>query len=209
MSTLDKIAFSQNRHDEVPNQILARELAETKNKDGIREIVENLGNKNKNVRSDCLKVLYEIGYLDPGLISDYGNDFLKLLKSKDNRMVWGAMIGLATIAGRHPKEIWEQIDDVIYITESGTVITLVWGMRALARVAAADENYKEKIFPFLLKQIRVCIPRDVPTHTESILCAVDQKNKGELLSILEARRAELTPAQLTRLKKVFQYLDKI
>ncbi|HEY5269144.1 MAG TPA: hypothetical protein VII97_02325, partial [Anaerolineales bacterium] len=148
MSTLDKIAFSQNRHDEVPNQILARELAETKNKDGIREIVENLGNKNKNVRSDCLKVLYEIGYLDPGLIADYGNDFLKLLKSKDNRMVWGAMIGLATIAGRHPKEIWEQIDDVICITESGTVITLVWGMRALARVAAADENYKENIFPF-------------------------------------------------------------
>ena len=209
MSTLDKIAFFQNRRDEVPNQLLAKELVETKNKDGIREIAENLENKNKNIRSDCLKVLYEIGYLEPGLIADYGDDFLKLLKSKDNRMVWGAMIGLAAIADRCPNEIWAQIDDVIRITESGTVITLVWGMRVLAKVAAADKEYKEKIFPFLLKQIQACIPRDVPTHAESILCAVDQKNKRELLSILEARRPELTPAQLTRFKKVLKQIDQI
>ena len=209
MSTLDKIAFFQNRRDEVPNQLLAKELAETKNKDGIREIAENLENKNKNVRSDCLKVLYEIGYLDPGLIADYVNDFLKLLKTKDNRKVWGAMIGLATIADRHPKEIWAQIDDITRITESGTIITQVWGMRVLASVAAADEKYKKKILPFLLKQIRVCIPRDVPTHTESMLCALDQKNKGELLSILEARRAELTPAQVTRFKRVLKQIDQI
>ncbi len=209
MSNLDKIAFFQNRRDEVPNQLLAKELVETKNKDGIREIAENLENKNKNIRSDCLKVLYEIGYLEPGLIADYGDDFLKLLKSKDNRMVWGAMIGLAAIADRCPQEIWAQIEDVIHITESGTVITLVWGMRVLAKVAAADEKYKEKIFPFLLKQIQACIPRDVPTHAESILCAVDKRNKRELLSILEARRAELTPAQVTRFKRVLKQIDRI
>jgi hypothetical protein len=209
MSTLDRIAFFQNRRDEVPNQLLAKELVEKRNKDGIREIAENLENKNKNIRSDCLKVLYEIGYLEPGLIADYGDNFLKLLKSKDNRMVWGAMIGLAAIADRCPQEIWAQIDDVIRITESGTVITQVWGMRVLAKVAAADEKYKEKIFPFLLKQIQACIPRDVPTHAESILCAVDHRNKKELLSILEARRAELTPAQLTRFKKVWKQIDRI
>ena len=209
MSTLDKIAFFQNRRDEVPNQLLAKELAETKNKQGIQEIVENLDNKNKNVRSDCLKVLYEIGYLDPGLIADYGKDFLRLLESKDNRMIWGAMIGLATIADRHPEEIWAQIDDIIRITESGTIITLVWGIRVLARVSAADESYKNMIFPFLLKQIQACLPRDVPTHAESILCAVDHKNKGELLSILEPRRVELTPAQLTRIKRVLKQIDQI
>jgi hypothetical protein len=209
MSTLDKIAYFQNRRDEVPNQLLAKELAETKNRDGIREIVENLENKNKNVRSDCLKVLYEIGYIDPSLITNYWNDFMKLLKSKDNRMVWGAMIGLATIADRHPKEIWAQIDDILRITESGSVITLVWGMRVLARVATADEMYKQKIFPFLLKHIKTCHPRDIPTHAESIFCAVDQKNKRELLSILESRQPELTPAQLNRIKKVLKQVDQI
>jgi hypothetical protein len=207
MSALDKIAYFQNRRDEVPNQLLAKELAETKNKEGIREIAENLLNKNKNIRSDCLKVLYEIGYLDPVLIAEYVNDFLKLLKSKDNRMVWGTLIALATIADLRPKEIWAQIEDVLHFTESGTVITLVWGIRTLAKLAAADEKYEEKIFPFLLNQIQFCIPRDVPTHAESILCAVNQKNKGKLLTLLEARRGELTPAQLTRFKKVLKQLN--
>ena len=209
MSTLDRIAYYQNVRDEVPNQKLAKELVETGNQTGIREIAENLENKNKNVRSDCLKVLYEIGYLDQGLIAGYANDFLKLLKSKDNRMVWGAMIGLATIADRRSKEIWAQIEAVIHIIENGTVITKVWGMRVLAKVAAADEKYKKRIFPFLLEQIRACIPRDVPTHAESLLCAVDRNNKTELLSILEARREELTPAQLTRFKRVLKQIDQL
>ncbi len=209
MSTLEKIAFYQNRRDEVPNQVLAKELVETKYMEGIREIAANLLNKNKNIRSDCLKVLYEIGYLDPGLIADYWRLFLDLLKSKDNRMVWGAMIGLATIADRRPKEIWGQIDTVLHATETGTVISQVWGMRALARVAAADQKYKDRIFPFLLGQIRDCLPRDIPTHTESIRVALDHNNKMELLDILEARRLELTPAQLTRYKKVLRSLDRI
>jgi hypothetical protein len=209
MSTLEKIAFFQNRRDEVPNQLLAKELAESKNVKGIQEIAENLENKNKNVRSDCLKVLYEIGYLDPSLIANYGDDFLKLLKSKDNRMVWGAMIGLATIADRMPKEIWAQFDDVIRVTETGTVITLIWGMRVLAKISAADPLYEKKIFPFLLMQLQTCIPRDVPTHAESILCAVNKNNKKKLLAVLESRRGELTPAQLARLRKVIKQLDAI
>lgn len=209
MSTLEKIAFYQNRRDEVPNQLLAKDLAESRDMDGIREIAANLGNKNKNIRSDCLKILYEIGYLDPALIADYWGDFLGLLKSKDNRMIWGALITLATIADRHPHEIWAQIDDVIHATVTGTVISKVWGIRALACVAAADPKFKRKIFPILLGQIQGCQPRDVPLHSQSILVAVDQKNKRKLIGIMEARRAELTSSQLTRYKKVLKALDAI
>jgi hypothetical protein len=209
LSTLEKIAFYQNRRDEIPNQLLAKELAGKRDHQGIQEIAANLANRNKNVRSDCLKVLYEIGYLDPGLIKDYRADFLELLNSRDNRMVWGAMIALATIASLCPQEIWAQVDELIRITRSGTVITLVWGMRVLAKVAAADEEYKAKIYPFLLEQIQACLARDVPTHTASILCAVDKNNKVELRSILEARRAELTASQLTRYKRVLKQIDHI
>lgn len=77
----------------------------------------------------------------------------------------------------------------------------------MARVAEADIKYKEKIFPILLGQIQGCLPRDVPTHTESILVVVDPKNKAELMNLLESRRAEMTPAQLTRFKKVLKKLD--
>jgi phage shock protein PspC (stress-responsive transcriptional regulator) len=204
MSVLDKIAYFQNRRDEVPNQELARELAASGDAAGIKEIADNLWHKNKSVSSDCLKVLYEIGYIAPQLIAGYVGDFLKLLRSKSNRMVWGAMIGLADIASIRPKEIWEQVADVIEAVEHGTLITVVWGVKTLARVAAADSGYSERIFPVLLNQLRTCIPRDVPMHAESIACAVNASNKAEFMSVLESRRAELSPSQLTRLKKAMK-----
>ena len=204
MSTLGKIAYYQNRRDEVPNQELARELAASKDSAGIQEIADNLWNKNKNVRSDCLKVLYEIGYVDSQLIAGYVGDFLKLLGSKDNRMVWGAMIALATVASIRPQEIWQQVDAVIAAVQHGSLITVVWGVRALATVAAADSAYSAKIFAMLLTQLKTCIPRDVPTHAESMLCAVNQGNKTEFTTALTARQAEMTPSQLARLKKVLK-----
>lgn len=39
---LDRIAFYQNRRDEIPNQELAKELSETRNLGGIHEIGEHL-----------------------------------------------------------------------------------------------------------------------------------------------------------------------
>jgi hypothetical protein len=203
---LDRIAFFQNRHDEVPNQQLAKELAETENRVGIKEIVANLQNKNQNVQSDCLKVLYEIGYLKPNLISDYAQDFLALLKSKNNRMVWGAMIALATIADKKPKEIYAKLGDITAAMEKGTLITLVWGTKALAKVAAADKTYNQQIFPLLTAQLKKCLPRDVPMYAESILPAIDAKNKLEFLSILETRKPEMAVSQLARLKKVIKSL---
>lgn len=205
-SALNKIAFYQNRRDEVPNQQLAKELAETENKAGIKEIAQNLQHKNKNVQSDCLKVLYEIGYLKPDLIADYAPDFLALLQSKNNRMVWGAMIALATIADKKPKEIYAKLDDITTAMDNGTLITVVWSTKALAKVAVADKTYMQKIFPLLTAQLKKCIPRDVPMHAESILPAIDAENKQEFLNILEKRKTEMTTSQLARLKKVTKNL---
>jgi hypothetical protein len=204
LSVLDRIAFFQNRRDEVPNQELARELAETDNGAGVAEIAANLQNKNQNVQSDCLKVLYEIGYLKPELIADYTADFLALLKSKNNRMVWGAMIALATVADKKPREIYAKLDDVTAAYEKGSLITVVWGTKALAKVAASDRGYSQKIFPLLTAQLKKCLARDVPMHAESILPAIDAENKQEFLGILESRKSEMTGAQLARLKKVIK-----
>ena len=53
-----------------------------------------------------------------------------------------------------------------------------------------------------MTQLKTCIPRDFPMHAESILPAIDSKNKNEFLSIIENRKAEMTTAQLARLRKV-------
>ena len=54
------------------------------NYDKIKEMVENLGNKDKSIQSDCIKVLYEIGYIKPIIISDYMNEFTKLFNNRNN-----------------------------------------------------------------------------------------------------------------------------
>ncbi len=207
MSVLGKIAFYRNRRDEVPNQELARELAETENMEGIKEIAQNLWHKNKSVQSDCLKVLYEIGYLKPDLISDYVDEFLKLLKSKNNRMVWGAMIGLATIAEKKTEEIWLHINDVVNAVEHGSLITVVWGIKTLARVASTDKKYNEFIFPILIEKLKKSIPRDLPLHAESICPAVNSENKKKFIAVLDSRKSELKPSQLARLGKVSRSLE--
>ena len=207
MSVLNKIAFYQNRRDEVPNQQLAKELAQTKNHVAIKEIAANLTNKNQNVQSDCLKVLYEIGYLKPELIAPYVDNFLSLLQSKNNRMVWGATIALATIADLKPQQIHKQLKTVTDAVDHGTLITVVWGVKALGKLAAADPTYKLEIMPFLTAQLKKCIPRDVPMHAESILPAIDAQNKQQILAVLETRKTEMTNSQLTRLKKVVKQIQ--
>ncbi len=209
MSVLEKIAYFQNRRDEVPNQELAKELVSTQDPEGVREIAQHLWNRNKNVRSDCLKVLYEIGYIDPALIAPYAEDFLKLLKEKNNRLVWGAMIGLSTVADRRADAIWPWIDDVMETIDHGTVITVVWGVKALAKVAAADPYYNAHLFPYMLEIVKACIPRDVPTHGESMLAAVNAENRAAFLAVLEARRPELSKAQERRLKMVLKKVGTV
>ncbi|HPG38494.1 MAG TPA: hypothetical protein PLP19_02890 [bacterium] len=209
MSVLQKIAFYQNRRDEVPNQELARELAMTGDTAGIQEIADNLWNKNKNVHSDCLKVLYEIGYLRPELIAAYAEDFIKLLSSKNNRMVWGAMIGLSTVAGLRADAVWEHKAEIMRVIDNGSVITVVNGVKVLAGAAAANAEYCAGLMPFLLKQMQGCIPRDVPVHAESILPAVDAGNKDAVLAVINARMAEFSPAQLTRVRRVVKRMAEI
>src|SRR5262245_21792106 len=98
MTALDRIASRQGRRDEGPNFELARELAETGDAEAISLIAEHLWDNDQNVRSDCIKVLYELGELKPELIAPYADDFLRLLADKQMRMVRGGMTALATIA---------------------------------------------------------------------------------------------------------------
>lgn len=207
MSTLQKLASAQGRRDELPNQELARALAAKKDRKGIQEIAENLRNPDKDVQSDCLKVLYEIGYLQPELIAGYGSEFLHLLSSRDNRLVWGAMIALSTMAALRPAEVYANLGQVTEAMERGSVITVDNAVKVLAQVAAASDEYNRKVFPRLLAHLRRCRPKEVAQHAESTLPAVNARNKNEFLAVLAARQEVLTPAQSARVKKIVKKLE--
>ena len=204
MSVLNRIAYFQNRRDEMPNRELAKELAEIKDREGIREIAENLCNNNKNVQSDCVKVMYEIGYLDPELIASYVGDFLKLITSKDNRLVWGGMLALSTIAGIKAEELYQDYEEITRVMEQSSVITRDNGVKILATIASRKDEYRERILPYLLKHLETCRPKDVPQHAESTVVAVNAANKNEFIKVLEKRMADMTGSKAARLKKVMK-----
>jgi hypothetical protein len=209
MSVLNRIAYFQNRRDEVPNQELARDLAAKKDKAGIREIAEHLWDKNANVAADCIKVLYEVGYIDPTLIGGYIEDFVKLLKSRNNRLVWGGMIALAEAARANPNAVYQHLAEIEKAMDKGSVITVDSAVKALALTAAASDEYNVAIFPILLKHLQSCRPKDVAQHSEKTLPAVNATNKTKYITALEKRMEDLSGSALARVKKVIKQAEQI
>jgi hypothetical protein len=209
MPVLTKLASALNRSDEVPNQILANEIVEESDNTAVRELVDNLSNNDKAIQSDCIKVLYEIGALKPDMIAAYGDDFVKLLGSRNNRLVWGGMTALGAIADRKAAAIWKHIDTIINATDKGSAITQDWGVRVLAAVSAQDKIYERRIFPFLKTFLNNSPPKDLPRHAESALTAVNAANKDDVLSILEARKPALKPAQAKRVDQVIRKIKAL
>lgn len=202
MSVLNRIAAAQGRRDEAPNQELARDLAEQEDRAGIHELAANLGHADPNVRSDCLKTLYEVGYLKPELIAGYAGEFVRLLRDRHNRMVWGAMLALATIAPLSADDLYlhrQRIQDAI---AEGSVITVDNGVKVLAAIAAADAAYRAELLPDLFHHLQTCRPKAVPQHAEAIVPAVDAAHADAFVAILERRLAHMSASQAARVKRV-------
>lgn len=204
MSVLDCIAAAQGRRDEAPNQELARDLAEREDRAGIGELVANLHHADQNVRSDCIKTLYEVGYLKPGLIADYVGEFLRLLADRNKRMVWGAMLALATIAPLRADELYRHRRRIQDAMAEGSVITVDNGVKTLAAVATADETYRAELLPYLFHHLQTCRPKDVPQHSEAIVPAVDAVHADAFIAVLEGQLGSMSAAQASRLKRVIR-----
>ena len=209
MSVLNRLASSIGHREEAPNQELAQDLAARKDKAGIREIAENLWNKDKNIQADCIKVLYEVGSIDPILIADYAEGFVKLLRNKNNRLVWGGMTALAEIAKANADEVFKHLEEIKKAKETGSVITVDHAITTLAYTAAAKEEYNEVIFPYLMNHLAGCRPKEVPQHSERTLPAVNSANKTGFIKVLEKRIEDLRGSGLTRVKKVIRQAQQL
>jgi hypothetical protein len=183
MPVLDRIAHFQNRRDEAPNQELARDLVAAGDEAGVREIAENIGNRNAAVQRDCIKVLYEIGCLNPSLI---------------------AMIALSTVAELKPDEIFAHHEEIENLMRSGSVITVDNGVKTLAAVASRKDAYRKELIPFLFDHLKVCRSKDVPQHSEKIAVAIDGENRQKFVDILNDRLPEMTASQGARIRRVIR-----
>ncbi len=184
-------------------------MVDTDDREGIKEIASNLFNKDKNIQSGCIKVLYEAGYIKPEFISDYAGEFMKLLKSRNNRLIWGGMIALSVIAPIKSDELYNNRDKMYSVIKEGSVITVDNGIKTLAIIASKNEEYNKDIFPYLINHLKTCRPREVAQHSESIFIAVNLQNKEAFLEVLKEREVSLSSTQLVRVKKLQRAIEKI
>src|SRR3569623_3160402 len=98
MSVLDRLASALERNDERPNVELAEALVAKPDKRAIAELTEALSSGTTAQQNEAIKVLHEIGERVPELVARHAEAFLALLKSRNNRNVWGAMSAIDTIA---------------------------------------------------------------------------------------------------------------
>jgi hypothetical protein len=206
MSVIDRLSSRLNRRDEQPNIELARDLVARRDADGIAEIARNLWNEAESVRSDCIKVLYEIGALQPALIAGFIDDFLRLLQAKNNRLVWGAMTALAEVAPLRADTLCLHLDEITRVMETGSVITRDQAVRVLAALACSGENCAEVAFSRLMGLLAGCRSKDVPQYAESIFSAGRPMNPPEFMHVLEKRLPGLSNSQRKRVEKVIRQI---
>ncbi|PZF72725.1 HEAT repeat domain-containing protein [Taibaiella soli] len=206
MSVIAKLASSLNRKDEVPNIELAVQIASKKDQAAVKELVTHLSDKNKDIQSDCIKVLYEIGDLKPALIAGYITEFVLLLTSKNNRLQWGAMTALSAIASEYPKEIYKELGKILDAADKGSVITKDNAVAILIKLYKLSE-YTNKVFPLLTEQLKSSPTNQLPMYAENAAPAISNKHKAEFIDVLHSRLDEIEKdSKRKRVEKVIKKL---
>jgi uncharacterized protein YfcZ (UPF0381/DUF406 family) len=208
MSVISKLATSLNRRDEIPNQQLAKQIAAANNKKAVKELVEHLKNKNKDIQNDCIKVIYEIGALKPSLVVEFGKELLALLDNKSNRLQWGGMIALDYITNENPAFIYSALSKIIDAADKGSVITNDHCVGILIKLCAT-KKYAADAFALLNERLKKSPTNQLPMYAENALPIINDKNKATFINTLNARLPDIEKdTKRIRVEKVIKKLTK-
>lgn len=207
MSVIDKLATSLNRRDEVPNTELAKVIADKKDTKAIKELVDNLANKDKNIQHDCIKVLYEAGNINPSLIAGYADKFVALIESKNNRLQWGAMHALNCLADEIPEVVYAALPKLAAAADKGSVITKDNYVAILIKLCGVTQ-YAENTFALLNEQLLSTPTNQLPMYAENALPVVNKHNKAVFIQTLSSRLNDIEKeSKRKRVEKVLKKLQ--
>lgn len=202
MSVIPQLAHSMGRRDDVPNQELAMNIARKNDKPAVKELVENLQHRSKDIQHDCIKVLYEIGLSLPAMIIDYLPVFLSLLQSKNNRMQWGAMIAIDHLTHHNPEAVYHALPQIIDAADKGSVITRDHAVFILIKLHKV-KKYAADVFELLADQLSNCPANQLPMYAERAMPVIDRNNQATFRRIMLVRLTEMpTERKRNRLEKL-------
>jgi hypothetical protein len=209
MNVIDQLASSLNRKDEVPNQELALKIVAAKDKLAVKELIENLQVKNKDIQNDCIKVLYEIGGHEPKLIEEYAPVFRDLLKNRNNRLQWGGMAALDSIVSEKHSFIYDSLPVILDAVSVGSVITMDGAVNILIKLCRIPD-YAENTFMVLIEIMQKSPTNQLPMYAERATSIITNENKEAFIKVLINRLPEIEKeSKRKRVEKVIQKIQKI
>jgi len=173
----------------------------------VKELIENLNHRDRGIQGDCIKVLYEIGAANPDLIAKYYREFGELLESKNNRVVWGAMTALDTIALKEPKGVHGMLAKILRVADnSGSVIARDHAVGILVKLGTR-KAYKRDCIALLIEQLMSCPNNQFPMYVEMSVAVIEAGNRERFQQVIETRMPRLDKeSQKKRLAKVLKKL---
>jgi hypothetical protein len=207
VSILAQLASALGRNDERPNIELAERLAGTADRAAIGELVTALKTGPAAVANDAIKVLYELGERRPELIAEHADAFLATLTSKNNRLLWGGMSALDTIATVSAPLLAKRLPEILAAAEKGSVIAKDKAVSILAKLVAAGDD--DTALPALFAMIEQAAVNQLPMYAELAAPVIDPARRPEFVAIV-SRRLETVeqPAKRARLEKLLRKLNK-
>jgi len=204
-----RLASSLGQRDETPNIVLAEAIAAAGDQAAVACLADLLKDKNKDLRSDSIKVLYEIGARRPGLLRPHLDVLLALLSTKDNRLQWGLMTALATLVSEDTAAIYQALPLILDIAAKGSVITKDQCVRILLALCQSQQ-YRTEALVLLLEQLRMALPNQLPMYAEQALPLIDAAHKTVFTEVLEARMEDIEKdSKKKRVEKVIGSCKKI
>lgn len=207
MSIFTDLASVLDENDELSNKERAKLIADNKDEKEIKELVKRLNYQNRGIQSDSIKVLYEIGYVKPELILPYLNDFLDLLNSSNNRMIWGSMCALSSISNSEAKQLYPHLNKILNAVDEGSIITKDAAVIILVNLAKIN-TYKSECTNLYLKVLKNSPHNQFPMYAEKGFEIIDSSCKNEFQAIIAIRLDQLEKeSQKKRLLKLLKKLE--
>jgi hypothetical protein len=209
MTVLNKLASFHGRRDEEPNIDLAREIAASGDKAAVKELIDALQQKKRDIQSDAIKTLYELGDIKPALLADYIDEFAALLTSKNNRLQWGGMAALSAVTLENPKALYTLLPQILDAAEKGSVITRDETVKILSKLGIVKE-YNQDVFDLLNEQLLKAPVNQFAMYAEYTFPIVSKKNKEAFIDTLKARLGGIDQeSKQKRINKILKKAEKI
>ncbi|WP_262693373.1 hypothetical protein [Kordiimonas aquimaris] len=203
----EQLSSSLGVKDEQPNILLANKIAATKDTAAITALVNVIRSGRIAARSDCIKVLYEIGYQNPMMIAPHIDTFFLLTENKNNRLVWGAFTAINTLTGLCADVIFERINTLEKVADNASVIAKDQMINILISLSS-HEQYQDKSITMLLNRIAKCAVNQLPMYAEKATAlALSLKDALALIKTLEKRLAQTMPP--SKKKRVNMVIAKL